>query len=83
MGLNVALNAMLGAIPVLGDIFSIWFRSNLENARLLERHVGAEGRRSTFGNWIFVVAVIGGLLLLSIAILLATLWLIKQLWNAL
>ena len=44
MGLNVALNAIIGAIPVFGDIFSIWFRSNVKNAQLLERYVG---RRSS------------------------------------
>ena len=44
MGLNVALNAIIGAIPVFGDIFSIWFRSNVKNAQLLERYVSAEDR---------------------------------------
>ena len=78
MGLNVALNAMIGAIPVLGDVFSIWFRSNVKNAQLLERYAGSEGRASNFGNWIFVVAVIGGIVLLLIAILLATVWLINS-----
>ena len=42
MGLNVALNAIIGAIPVFGDIFSIWFRSNVKNAQLLERYVSVE-----------------------------------------
>jgi hypothetical protein len=83
MGLNVALNAMLGANPVLGDIFSIGFRSNLRNAQLLERYVSSEARASTLGNWIFVIAVIGAIILLLIAILIATVWLIKQLWQAL
>ena len=83
MGLNVALNAIIGAIPVFGDIFSIWFRSNVKNAQLLERYVGTEGRVSNFSNWIFVIAVIGGIILLLVAILLATAWLIKQLWNTL
>jgi hypothetical protein len=83
MGLNVALNAIIGAIPVFGDVFSIWFRSNAKNAQLLERYVSAEERASTFGNWIFVIAVIGGIILLSIGILIATAWLILQLWNTL
>ncbi len=83
MGSNVALNAIIGAIPVFGDVFSIWFRSNAKNARLLERYVSAEERASTFGNWIFVIAVIGGIILLSIGILIATAWLILQLWNTL
>jgi hypothetical protein len=81
MGLNVALNAMIGAIPVFGDIFSIWFRSNIKNVQLLERYLGAEERASTFGNWIFVIAIVGGIILLLIGILFATVWLIKQLWN--
>ena len=83
MGLNVVLNAIIGAIPVFGDIFSIWFRSNVKNAQLLERYVGTEDRVSNFSNWIFVIAVIGGIILILVAILLATAWLIKQLWNTL
>lgn len=82
MGLNVALNSMIGAIPVFGDIFSIWFRSNVKNAQLLERYVSVEGRASTFGNWIFVIAVIIGIVLLLIGIFVVTVWLIKQVWNA-
>ena len=80
MGLNVALNAMIGAIPVFGDIFSIWFRSNVKNAQLLERYVGTEDRVSNFSNWIFVIAVIGGIILLLIAILVVTVWVLKRLW---
>ena len=80
MGLNVALNAMIGAIPVFGDVFSIWFRSNVKNAQLLERYVGTEGRVSNFSNWIFVIAVIGGIILLLIAILVVTVWVLKRLW---
>jgi hypothetical protein len=79
----VALNAMIGAIPVFGDVFSIWFRSNVKNAQLLERYVSAEGRASTSGTWLLVIAVIGGIIVLLIAILLATVWLAKQVWNTL
>ena len=49
MGLNVALNAMIGAVPVFGDIFSIWFRSNVKNVQLLERYVSAE--ESSINLW--------------------------------
>ena len=80
MGLNVALNTIIGAIPVFGDIFSIWFRSNVKNAQLLERYVGTEGRVPNFSNWIFVIAVIGGIILLLIAILVVTVWVLKRLW---
>jgi hypothetical protein len=81
MGINVALNAMIGAVPIFGDIFSIWFRSNVKNVQLLERYLSADERASTFGNWIFVIAIVGGIILLLIGILFGTVWLIKQLWN--
>jgi hypothetical protein len=81
MGLNVAFNALIGAVPVVGDIFSIWFRSNVRNAQLLERHVSAERQTPTLGDWVFVLAVILGIVLLLIGILVVLIWLVKQLWN--
>ena len=81
MGINVALNAMIGAVPIFGDIFSIGFRSNVKNVQLLERYLSADERASTFGNWILVIAIVGGIILLLIGILFGTVWLIKQLWN--
>jgi hypothetical protein len=81
MGLNVAFNALIGAIPVVGDIFSIWFRSNVRNVRLLERYVSAERQAPTTGDWIFVLAVILGIVLLLIGIFVVLVWLVNQLWN--
>lgn len=65
MGLNVAINALIGAIPVAGAVFSIWFRSNAMNAALLERYAAAEGRRDQLGDWLFVFAVITAVALIA------------------
>jgi hypothetical protein len=81
MGLNIALNTMIGAIPVFGDVFSIWFKSNVRNAQLLERYVRTERRPSAFTDWVFVAGLIVGLLLFFVATLVAIAWLVKQLWN--
>jgi hypothetical protein len=78
MALNVAANAMIGAIPVFGDIFSIWFRSNVRNARLLERSVGAKPAVSTPADWIFVAVVVLGLILLLVGIFAAIVWVVGQ-----
>jgi len=43
---TLTANALIGAIPVFGDIFSISFRSNAKNADLLERYAGSETRRA-------------------------------------
>ena len=37
MSLNLLINGAVGAIPIVGDLFSIWFRSHARNAELLRR----------------------------------------------
>jgi hypothetical protein len=81
MGLNVAFNAIIGAVPVFGDLFSIWFRSNVRNVQLLERYVSSERQAPTPGDWIFVLAVILAIVLLLIGTFVVLVWLVKQVWN--
>jgi hypothetical protein len=35
---NVAIDGLVGAVPVVGDLFDVAFRANLRNMRLLRRH---------------------------------------------
>jgi len=37
MAINTGLDLVIGAIPVLGDLFDLGFKANLRNARLLSR----------------------------------------------
>ena len=39
MVINVAVDSVVGAIPLLGDLFDIGWKSNLRNAGLLARYV--------------------------------------------
>ena len=79
MGINIALNAIIGAIPVFGDIFSIWFRSNAKNAQLLERYAGTEFRRAGAHEWLFVAGIIAALIFIVVAMLIAIVWLVSKL----
>jgi hypothetical protein len=36
---NVGLDAAIGAIPLVGDLFDFAFRSNSRNIRILKRHL--------------------------------------------
>jgi hypothetical protein len=83
MGINIAVNAIIGAIPIFGDIISIWFRSNVRNVALLERYLGRPSKRVEFGDWLFVVLLIVGLLALLGGIVVAAVWLFKQIWELL
>jgi hypothetical protein len=83
MGINIAVNAIIGAIPIFGDIISIWFRSNVRNVALLERYLDGPSKRVELGDWLFVVLLIVGLLALLGGIVVAAVWLFKQIWELL
>jgi uncharacterized protein DUF4112 len=38
MGTNLVVDVVVGAVPVLGDLFDAGFKANLRNLALLERH---------------------------------------------
>jgi hypothetical protein len=81
MGLNIATNAALGSVPILGDVFSIWFKSNARNAQLLERYAGG-GQSSTKKDWALVAAIIIGAVLILVGSLVAIVFLARQFWAA-
>lgn len=37
---NVALDLVLGATPILGDLADTWFKANVRNLAIIEKHVG-------------------------------------------
>ena len=41
MSLNILINEAIGIIPIVGDAFSFWFKSNARNYELLRRHAAA------------------------------------------
>lgn len=80
--LNMALDILLGTVPVLGDIFDVTFRANRRNLRILERHLSDPAgtrRRSTAvlgGALLGVLGLLGGLGALLV-------WGVIGLWGAL
>jgi hypothetical protein len=36
---NVAIDFVLGVVPLVGDLFDLVFKANRKNAMLLERHL--------------------------------------------
>ncbi|HEY4651684.1 MAG TPA: DUF4112 domain-containing protein [Pontibacter sp.] len=71
MLLNIALDALIGSIPILGNVFDFFFKANQRNIRLLNSHY-AEGKHQGSGKGI-VAAVLIGIVLLFI-LLLWVLW---------
>lgn len=63
MALNVVIDAVLGSVPILGDIFDVAFKANLRNTKLLREHY-VEGRHKG-GAWKVIVPV---MLLLALVV---------------
>ena len=59
MGGNMILNAAIGAIPVLGDLFSFWFKSNTRNYRLLNTYLESPHGAEEPGGWWPVILILG------------------------
>jgi hypothetical protein len=60
MVLNSLLDISIGWVPVVGDLFDLWFKADTRNVRLLQEYAGLGGAppRSTWRHWLFVVGVI-------------------------
>lgn len=82
MSLNLLINGGIGAIPILGDLFSVWFRSNSRNADLL-RQAAMQAARRTHVDWSYVVGIIGGTVVLLLGLVAFVLWMAISLWSRL
>jgi hypothetical protein len=82
---NVALDAVVGAVPLIGDIFDFAWKANLRNVALLERHLVAPDRAQR-ADRSFVLVVIFGVLAMALGLLalgiLLTRWVFRALGGA-
>ena len=81
MSLNLLINGTVGAIPIVGDLFSIWFRSHARNAQLLRR-AAAQPYREKQQARLYVSCIIGGTVVLLLLGIAAVLWIVVKVWAA-
>jgi hypothetical protein len=76
MILNIAVEAIVGSVPVIGDLFDAGWRANLRNTALLDRHLAApvETRKGSVGVMVGVAAV---LLLLAVGAVALTIAIVR------
>lgn len=79
---NVAIDAVVGAIPILGDLFDFVWKANLRNVALLERHLTAPALARRADRWV-VLLVISGVLAMGVGLLAAGILLMRWVFRAL
>ena len=84
MGLNIGIDYVLGSLPLVGDVFDAWWKSNQMNIALLRKRatVSAEDARSgKLSDWLFVgliILLLAGLALAAAAVSIYSVVLIAQ-----
>lgn len=74
MGLNIGIDYLVGSLPLVGDLFDAWWKSNQMNIVLLQKRatVSAEEARSgKLSDWLFVgfiILLLAGLALAAAAV---------------
>jgi len=67
MGVNIAIDYALGSIPVVGDAFDMFWKSNQMNVELLRKRAtvsAEEAREGRLSDWLFVGLIIFVLIIL-------------------
>jgi hypothetical protein len=84
MALNIAIDYLLGTVPVVGDAFDIYWKANLKNVELLRRHSLAgpsSAHRANWGDWLFVAGLMALLVALLVGCITIAYWIVSSMWH--
>jgi hypothetical protein len=68
---NIAIDTIIGAIPIIGDAFDVAWKSNRKNFQLLQRAQQVSRGRQQLADWLFllaIVAVAAGVIAVPVAV---------------
>ena len=86
MGLNLGIDYAVGSLPLVGDFFDAWWKSNQKNVELLRRRAtvsASEAREGRISDWLFVGMIMVFLVLLAIGAALISFYLLALLLRSL
>src|ERR1044072_3942919 len=86
MGLNIAIDYVVGSLPIVGDLADAWWKSNHMNVDLLRKRATVsvdEARSARMSDWIFVGGIIVGLTALALASAVVSVYLLTKLLTGL
>ena len=84
MAMNIAIDYVVGIVPVMGDVFDVYWKANLKNVELLRRHMlatPAAERRGRSGDWLVVAGLGAGLIALLIGCVTIAYWIAATIWH--
>jgi hypothetical protein len=76
---NIAIDTIIGAIPIMGDLFDVAWKSNRKNFHLLQRAASVTRGRQQLSDWLFLMVlflVAGTIIAVPFAVLV---WIVHRL----
>lgn len=86
MGMNLAIDYLVGSIPVVGDLFDAAWKANQMNVELIRRRAGVpaeRARRGRLSDWLFLGVIMFFLVAMLVGSVVIALWLISLLAHGL
>lgn len=86
MGLNLGIDYALGSLPLVGDFFDAWWKSNQRNVELLRQRATVsanEAREGRLSDWLFVGLIMIFLVGLAIGAAVVSFYLLAMLLSSL
>jgi hypothetical protein len=77
MVINAGLDMLIGLVPVAGDLADVFWKADLRNVALLERHAQRNVPPST-GDYLFVFGCVALVALVALVPLALLLWLVAS-----
>ncbi len=82
MSLNLGIDYVLGCLPLVGDMFDVYWKANIKNVELLRRHESASrARRGDAGDWLFVAGLMAVLVALLVGCITMAYLIVMTLWR--
>ena len=78
MVVNVAIEVLLGTIPLIGDAFDIAWKANRRNYALIVRHL-EQSREQTWKDWVYLAVIAVLLAVIFLAPVFLILWALEWL----
>lgn len=78
---NLILDAVLGTVPIAGDLFDVAWKANTKNLALIEAHLASSNRQAK-ADYLFVWLLILGFFAIVIAIGALVVFIISAIWKA-
>lgn len=79
MVFNVAIDGLLGVVPLAGDVFDFVWKANDKNMAMLEAH-SYEERPASAGDWIFVLSLVVLVAVVALAPFMLAGWLVGRIF---